>query len=353
MSKGRDVLVDVEAKAGRAFPHLRAARARTLEKVAEIGRLLDGRAPEGTSVVVFGSLARGEYTAGSDVDWTLLIDGPAHEGHYAAAQGIAGALQAAGFGAPGPSGVFGNVAFSHPLLHQIGGQEDTNKITTQRILLLLESKAIGDDAAYERVLRLVSHRYIDEDRGIRFSRSPEIIPKFLINDIVRYWRTVAVDFVSKQRERSDGWALRNTKLRLSRKLIFASGLLTCFSYARAPEQPWILPDGGRSIPAIVSFLREQIRSSPLEQLGLAALGPTVSSDTALGLFTPYDEFLGLLDDPERRNHLKRLPLDDNLGRDPVFRRASELGRAFQDALDRLMFDEDRDLARLIRAYGVF
>src|SRR5262245_41479191 len=27
------------------------------------------------SVVVFGSLARGEWTTGSDVDWTLLIDG--------------------------------------------------------------------------------------------------------------------------------------------------------------------------------------------------------------------------------------------------------------------------------------
>jgi predicted nucleotidyltransferase len=25
--------------------------------------------------VVFGSLARGEFTAGSDIDWTLLVDG--------------------------------------------------------------------------------------------------------------------------------------------------------------------------------------------------------------------------------------------------------------------------------------
>jgi len=30
---------------------------------------------EDTSIVVSGSLARDEYTAGSDIDWTLLVDG--------------------------------------------------------------------------------------------------------------------------------------------------------------------------------------------------------------------------------------------------------------------------------------
>lgn len=32
---------------------------------------------EDASVVVFGSVGRGEVTDASDVDWTLLVDGPA------------------------------------------------------------------------------------------------------------------------------------------------------------------------------------------------------------------------------------------------------------------------------------
>jgi predicted nucleotidyltransferase len=36
-----------------------------------------------TSVVVFGSLARDEFTDESDLDWTLLVDGQADSDHLA------------------------------------------------------------------------------------------------------------------------------------------------------------------------------------------------------------------------------------------------------------------------------
>jgi len=56
------------------------------------------------------------------------------------------------------------MAFSHDIVHQIGGQSDTNKNTTQRILLLLESTPIGERReAYDRVIRAVIDRYLDED----------------------------------------------------------------------------------------------------------------------------------------------------------------------------------------------
>jgi hypothetical protein len=346
----------LEEKVGRRFEEIASARRRSAGTLARLADVLRGEDPSDTSIVVFGSLARGESTPGSDVDWTLLIDGQADEGHYKAARAVSETLRRSGFVGPGPTGVFGNVAFSHLLLHQIGGQDDTNKLTTQRILLLLESRAVGHAEALERVLKLVLTRYVEDDRGLLFGSKRSIVPRFLLNDIVRYWRTVTVDFVYKQRDRSEGWALRNLKLRMSRKLIFVGGLLACFGFElRSPGSatPWLDADGKLVVPELVRFLGERIRVRPLDHLALAALRPRVTPATALALFEAYDAFLGVLADQEKRDHLKALTFDDLDRGDALFRETSGLGHRFQEALDRLFFEEDAELGRLIRAFGVF
>jgi predicted nucleotidyltransferase len=353
VATGPAALEELERKVGRRFPHLSAARELSAATHARLREILRHQEPSDTSIVVFGSLARGEYTHGSDLDWTLLIDGQADEAHYGQAQAITRLLADEGFHEPGPTGVFGNVAFSHPIIHQIGGQDDTNRNTTQRILLLLESLPIGNGEAHERVLRLVLSRYVEDDRGILYGRKRHLIPRFLLNDIVRYWRTVAVDFVYKQRERGHGWALRNAKLRMSRKLIFTTGLFTCFSFElfRGDER-WIDADDRISTPALVRFLRDRIRRTPLEQLAEALLRPSVSVATAGALFDAYDAFLGVLSDQDKRERLKRLPLDA-LGRDEVFKEVREIGHSFEEGLHRLFFREDEELRDLIERYGVF
>jgi hypothetical protein len=355
MNSDGGALERLEEKTGRHYENLAAARRRSADTRARLGELLRGEAPNDTSVVVFGSLARGEYTPGSDVDWTLLIDGQADEGHYEAARTITATLRREGFQEPGPTGVFGNVAFSHPILHQIGGQEDTNKLTTQRILLLLESRAVGDEEAHARVLRLVLSRYVADDRGLLYGSKAEVVPRFLLNDIVRYWRTVTVDFVYKQRDRADGWALRNTKLKMSRKLIFAAGLLACFSFEMGPGggPSWRDQKGKLEVPRLVRALCDHVRRPPLEQLAEAALRPGVSADTAHALFESYDAFVGVLGDDDRRRHLKKLTFDDLDRGDALFRETSHMGRRFQEALHRLFFVEDAELRRFTLDYGVF
>ncbi|MCC6558932.1 MAG: nucleotidyltransferase domain-containing protein [Polyangiaceae bacterium] len=353
MSSDRSAIERVEEKVGRGFPHLARARALSAETRARLRELLLDQDPSDTSIVVFGSLARGEYTRGSDLDWTLLIDGQADEAHYGQVQAIHRLLSGAGYLGPGPTGVFGNVAFSHPILHQIGGQDDTNRNTTQRILLLLESLPIGKEDAHERVLRLVLSRYVEDDRGILFGSKVQLIPRFLLNDIVRYWRTVAVDFVNKQRERADGWALRNAKLRMSRKLIFVSGLLTCFSFELFGRYTKLTGDDGRiSIPLLVRFLRDRIRLTPLENLAEVLLRPSIQPETARKILEAYDDFLAILADDDKRRRLKDLRMDE-LGADEVFREVSRIGRRFQEGLDRLFFHEDPVLTKLIHDYGVF
>jgi predicted nucleotidyltransferase len=192
------------------FPVLQKVQHQSDQKKLELDALLRRKTTEydseDTSLVVFGSLARREWTTGSDLDWTYLVDGQANSDHLVIAQKINAAIKTE-FKDPGPTGIFGNMAFSHDLVHQIGGQSDTNKNTTQRILLLLESRAVGKESAYDRVIKAVINRYLEEDNHLLTEDGSSYrVPRFLLNDIVRFWRTMAVDFASKQRDRSgNGW----------------------------------------------------------------------------------------------------------------------------------------------------
>jgi predicted nucleotidyltransferase len=62
-------------------------------KRAELKQALAGKDSYETSVVVFGSLARDEFTDGSDIDWTLLIDGYADPQHLNVAREIRALVQ--------------------------------------------------------------------------------------------------------------------------------------------------------------------------------------------------------------------------------------------------------------------
>jgi len=352
MEARSEVIERLEAKVGRAFPHVLAARELSRQTHERLCDLLVGQAPPDTSVVVFGSFARGEYTAGSDIDWTLLVDGRATEEHFKAALGITRILDEAKFQPPSPFGVFDNVSFSHQLLHLIGGHDDTNRNTTQRILLLLESIAIGHGDALERVVDLVLHRYVGDDRGLLFSKRMPRVPRVLLNDIIRYWRTITVDFVNKQRWKG-AWALRNIKLRMSRKLLFASGMLACFSLELFGRGENIRDESGVVDPArVVRYLRGRLGLSPLEQMGEALLRDAISVETASKVMGSYDAFMAILSDDDKRRHLYDLPMDA-LGDDALFKEATSLTYAFQEGLDRLFFEEDREIASLVRQFGVF
>jgi hypothetical protein len=313
---------------------------------------LGGYIPPDTSFVVFGSLARSEFTLGSDLDWTLLLDGPADPAHREAEIALGPRLRELGFIDPNPVGTFGGLTVGHDLIHKIGGDDDTNRNTTQRILLLLESTPIGDSSAYARVIEQVLARYIEEDL-VGPGDSPYRVPRFLQNDIVRYWRTMAVDFAHKRRARpGSGWALRSVKLRMSRKLIYAAGLLSCFScemeFAEREDE-----DARLGTPRVVTHLEGLVRKTPLDILARVMLQYFGElSGVALELFGAYDDFLALLNDPARREHLKTL-LPAAAAHDEIYEEGRTLGTRFQKALTRMFFDSKTPLPGLTKRYGVF
>jgi predicted nucleotidyltransferase len=338
---------------------LRAAREASLKTREELDRVLSKKigkyASEDTSLVVFGSLARGEWTSKSDLDWTYLIDGEANSDHLRISQQVQQLLHEENYEEPGPTGTFGNMAFSHDIIHQIGGQHDTNKNTTQRILLLLESCAIGKRTeAYERVVRGVINRYLEEDvHPLTHDSKKYRVPRFLLNDIVRFWRTMAVDFASKQRDRAGaGWGLRNAKLRMSRKLIFASGLMVCFSTNLDSKlNSQISTDRDDIKLKLINHIRDHVRLTPLQILAKCVEEYKIPEATAKELFGAYSDFLALLNDEQSREALKALRAP-NSRTDPTFQQVREISKAFEHALDHIFF-ENQLLVPLTRKYGVF
>jgi len=297
----------LEREMGATWPAIRKARTTTEEKRSILRAAFKGKIAADTSLVVFGSIAREEFTSGSDSDWMLLVDGQAYPEHGDQRHTISTEMERLGFSEPGRSGVFGCMTGSHDIVHEIGGEDDTNSNTTRRVLLLLESLPIGNREAYDRVRCQILSRYLRDDRGLVRSDGTFRVPRFLLNDLTRYWRTVTVDFVYKQRaEGGEKWALRNAKLRMSRKLVFASGLLRCFFCHLDPAAAGAreaLAAPKPDMTKLLTYLESELAQTPLELLARASLELTSQRATARKLFDSYDRFLSVLDNSEKREVL--------------------------------------------------
>lgn len=336
------------------WPHLRRARSVSGETYTRLRKALVGLDSEDTSIVVSGSLAHDEFTSGSDIDWTLLIDGSADPHHHHLYREIEAKVGSLSSKDPGAEGTFGSMVFSHNLVHEIGGEDDTNRNTTRRLLLLLESRAVGREDAYQRVVRNILNRYLLEDRGL-WKGSGHRVPRFLQNDFARYWRTMAVDFAYKLRTRAGkGWAIRNIKLRMSRKLIYVSGLLACYRchLDYSPEERKAIFANPDRHKEVVERLEAIFRETPLEIVAEVLLRYPHLDEAAKKLFSSYDEFLGILADDESRDHLESLA-EDQADNDKVYQRARLLTHSFRDGVLEFFFDRESKLDVLTKTYGVF
>jgi predicted nucleotidyltransferase len=347
-------LETLESRLGVEWANLRRARELAAAKQRELRQALADLDSDDTSIVVSGSLARDEFTEGSDVDWTLLIDGLSDPGHYALTNRIDEVVR--GFAAKdvGREGTFGTMVFSHDLVHQIGGGDDTNRNTTRRLLLLLESHVVGREDAYRRVVRNVLNRYLLEDRGF-WRGSGHRVPRFLQNDVARYWRTLAVDFAYKLRSRSgSGWAIRNIKLRMSRKLIYVSGLLACYrchlDYSPA-EREKLYADGNRR-QEVIEHLEQIFRMTPLELIASVLTRYDHLGEAAKKILGSYDGFVGMLSDDVKRTRLEKVT-EEEADTDETYQRARALSHTFRDGLLEFFFDPESEMGELTRNYGVF
>ena len=178
------------------------------------------------------------------------------------------------------------------------------------MLYLLEGDHLTCSEKFLELRRKIVERYVDNtprDHQISF---------YLLNDIIRYWRTLAVDYADKTYGSASPkpWAIRNIKLVFSRKLIYASGL---FSVALTAD---------RTKNDKIEVLMDMFSKTPLDRIRY------VSGDVASErLFQMYDLFLTELADVDVRERLDRLTTDQSVN-DPVFRKLKNEGHYFSREL---------------------
>lgn len=344
----------IEQRLGKNWAAISAARTTTNELLSELASALEDLGDPNYSIVVTGSLGRGEATRDSDADWFLLVDGPSNPDHAGLARAVAARISKIVPTPVGPTGTFGEIVVSHDLIHYMAGTRDSNENLTRRILLLSESRALSNDIVRERVIRNILTRYVVYDRSVPSkSGKRSLVPHFLLNDVVRYWRTIASDYASKMWERNRaGWGMRNIKLRFSRKLLFLWGLIAAFSGELFPA-PEVAAAGtdDEHFRLLAEHIRVQTDVPPLELLARVV---EQAGDDAIAdeIFTSYDHFLEVLSNPDSRKKLKAVRFEDAVT-DETFDDLRETSRTFRKGVTSLFFNRHPELPRLIRDFGVF
>lgn len=102
-------------------------------------------------------------------------------------------------------------------------RDDSENLFTTRLLLLLESQQLSNNDLYERAIQNVLENYFRDGKGRKDFR-----PLFLLNDILRYWRTLCLNY-ERDRTLEKRWWKRNLNLKFSRKLTVFSTVLAILS----------------------------------------------------------------------------------------------------------------------------
>ena len=287
------------------------------------------------SIVVFGSWARDELTEGSDDDWAVLVaqEFSDYDRDVVEAMALAQKHLGADDRKPGSQAVFGVPFDVTGLVENVGLDADSNRNLTRRMLLLLESRELAGNvhtACWDAVL----------DRYLRFGIKNNRPPRFLLNDLVRYWRTICVDFEGKHRDtggEDPKWVTRNAKLRTSRKLLFAGGLLP------------ILLCHLLQADDMRHFLTRWLTATPSDRLAAAFLHYD-AVDEGVRTFAAYDRWIAIMQDRAARDELVALREATRDGSE-LWQDIRSIGEELQRGLNALLFDTA--LRSLAPQYAIF
>ena len=227
-----------------------------------------------------GSLARMEIGAKSDLDVFVTADA-VDESHKLRKRlfqlrlfsEMIAANDRLNFQSFSNDGEYLKLCFLDDIKFRTGSRiDDSENLFTTRMLLILESQFVANEPVYRKHLHDVLTLYYRDQ-----AETASFRPVFLLNDILRYWRTMCLNDEERRHGVNRPFRKKNVNLKFSR-------MLTIFGT--------VLPLVAKPIDS-VSELQDMCTKTPLQRLatGLDILDDEDLMDRWHHILDIYEEFL--------------------------------------------------------------
>ncbi len=201
-------------------------------------------------------------------------------------------------------------------------EDDSTNTLTARLLLLLESWPIAGETAYREIVNAVVSAYWRDFQG----HDREFMPAFIINDILRLWRTFCVNYEARV---ADYGTQQKEKAKLANYKLKNSRMMTCFSAVASLLAAYVA--GGTVTIGEAVGIVGRTPTERLEDLIAGASGAAVSDPLERALAS-YDKFLEMTDRPEQA---QLEMLSSKAATDDLFRTAKVVGDSLSEAITAL------------------
>lgn len=262
---------------------------------------------EGVSLFCAGSIGRGDCGRLSDIDLYGIDSGTKPNSHKRRDKKLETYLKkyCSQRKFDEPSTPYTKIYYIGEMLEKAGSPKDDNEnLFTVRMLLLLESRPIQNESAFRKYLEQIVSLYFREK-----STHENFMPLFLLNDILRWWRTVCLNYETRRNDITQPWRKKNINLKFSRMLTVYATVLTLITNDQITSREFV----------------ELCLRPPLERLaiGFAAINDKEMISVFSSLLNTYERFIQI---KETKN------IDDFSLNDEIKNEICALAKTFKDGL---------------------
>lgn len=271
------------------FPALFAAWNRSAKTLAAVKDRLQQVDQRVITVAVSGSLGRMEQLNHSDSDLIVLLrdEIPLDSSEARDAfQNVWSVLNPLGLGKPKATGIYATPSNQAELCNPETRGQVAEDVSTfgKRIQLLLDCQPVYGVDAFRNTVDSIIERYtsgmVESDNETKW--------KYLLDDVIRYFRSLSVMYRWEARERPGYWRLRNVKLQHTRLMMYAGLLL-------------LMGEADRQTGEGVDCLKDRLSLTALERV--AYIYAQEGDENFSQIANCYERYLSRLDDSDYFNAL--------------------------------------------------